>query len=116
MNIQSSAESICFFFKRILLFLSALSLLSGCAYRYINENGEETVVGLLKLTIHKEIENHEVGAESTNVSNVGISILKTPVAKGLSIGYNDETVTIIRNNAVVGGLAKYNIDNERSRE
>ncbi len=68
-----------------MLWLCGHSVLSACAYQYVDEAGFRHVIGFAHVITQQVEGNKEIGIQQ--VSTFGLSILRLPEAGGISIGY-----------------------------
>jgi hypothetical protein len=79
------------------LLLLALSL-GGCMSLRVDDAGQRHIVGLVWLTLPPAAVA-PVGAESLRARSVGVALAQTPAGSGVVLGYSDQTLTVIRNDA-----------------
>lgn len=86
-------------FTRLALTTLAL-LLAGCAHVHVDDQGRRHVIGLVWLTLPPP-PVEPVGAESLRTRSVGLAVTRSPAGGGVTLGYQDSTLTVIRNDALV---------------
>ena len=77
-------------------------LLPGCAYTYLDADGTTHIVGLVAIQIPKENSGFAEAARVVQVTNIGISAVRSDISSSLSLGYNSERVVVIGENVCVG--------------
>jgi hypothetical protein len=85
---------------RIFPLLASLSLLSGCAYTYVDTKGTTHMVGLMAVEV-PSANPPNVGASAIRVENIGLSVIRSDISSSISLGYNVDEITVIENNACV---------------
>jgi hypothetical protein len=86
---------------KLSVYLILMFVMSGCAISYIDSEGNHNMVGFMNITM-QGVENDklEVG-DKIEVTNVGILLSNGPLYSGVSVGYNKESTTSIKNDALV---------------
>ena len=92
---------------------AALSL-SACALSYVDDKGDTHYRGLLvHVTVPKSEDQREIRAESVRVQSFGLSLLSGMQRTNLTLGYNDETMVLVRGGSCVAfNTAKGEIPHE----
>jgi len=80
--------------------LLALAL-AGCAHVEELPDGSRRVTGLVSMTIPAAIPHDRRGADSLQVTTLGLLILSGPAATSVQLGYASDRITAVRNNALV---------------
>lgn len=75
-------------------------LLGGCAHLHVDDQGRRHLVGFVWLTL-PAADVGPVGADALRARSVGLAIVRSPAGSGVTLGYSDQTVTVIRNDALV---------------
>lgn len=83
------------------LAVAAATLVCACAHVTELPDGSRRVTGLVRMTIPASIPQGQRGADSLEVSAVGLLLLSTPAGGSLSLGYASERITTVRNDALV---------------
>lgn len=80
----------------------ALVGLQGCALSYVDRNGDTHYQGLLvHVVVPKSADQREVRAESVRVRSFGFSILSGLQRTNITLGYNDDTMVLVRGDSCV---------------
>jgi hypothetical protein len=77
-------------------------LAESCAFTYVDDQGAKHVLGLVNMKIEPPVTAGKTVAESVQIQSVGVSVYSTPINRGLSIGYNQENLTAVHDNTVLG--------------
>ncbi len=90
--------------------LSVLSVLvavglGGCSITLSGEDGTTRIIGFVDLEIRSQDESATFAGYVADVTTVGVAVLSTPEASGISLGYNHQQIGILRNNVLVVGDA-----------
>jgi hypothetical protein len=75
--------------------------LPGCAHSYIDADGNRHVLGFVHLVTPRPENDRNIGAESVRVKSIGLSMLASPQRTNFTLGYSDDTLLFLRNNACV---------------
>jgi hypothetical protein len=76
--------------------------LSSCALSYVDKNGDTHYQGLLvHVVIPKSSDQSAIRAESVRVQSFGLSLLTGPQRTNLTLGYNDDTLVLVRADSCV---------------
>jgi len=88
--------------------IAAILLSTGCAHVEALPDGSKRVIGFVHMVIPSAVPAEQRGAETLEVTTIGLGILSTQGGGGISIGYSSDRITILRNEAkvVVGPSAK----------
>ncbi len=77
-------------------------MLSGCALSYVDRNGDTHYRGLLvHVVVPKSDDKREIRAESVRVQSFGLSLLSGLQRTNITLGYNDETMVLMRGDSCV---------------
>jgi|TARA_B110000196_G_scaffold90347_1_gene78186 hypothetical protein len=86
---------------KLSVYLILMFVMSGCAISYIDSEGNHNMVGFMNITM-QGVENDKLKAgDKIEVTNVGILLSNGPLYSGVSVGYNKESTTSIKNDALV---------------
>lgn len=98
---------------RTVLLLGCLLLPCGCAYTIVDNDGTKHIIGLAKIDIPPQSKQSLVVGESVSVKTFGISISKTIIGGGVSLGYSDEAITTLFGETLIvdEGTAAYIYEN-----
>lgn len=83
--------------KNLILIPLLLTLLSSCAVNYQDKDGNQRIIGFVSITLEKTPDQHLVAGDKIEITNIGIMYSSTPIHNGVSIGYYNEIVTILKN-------------------
>ena len=83
------------------LVVAAATLLSACAHVTELPDGSRRITGFVRMTVPASIPQRQRGADSLEVTTVGLLLLSTPAGGSLSLGYASERITTVRNDALV---------------
>lgn len=78
----------------------ALALASACAHVEELPDGSRRVTGLVRMTV-PAMPAGQRGADSLEVSALGLTLVSSPAGRSVSLGYSSERITALRNNALV---------------
>lgn len=81
--------------------LIVAALLAGCAHIEELPDGSKRVTGFVRMTVPSAIPEEKRGGEMVEVTSFGLSVLSAPTASRVSVGYANDRITTLRNNAVV---------------
>jgi hypothetical protein len=81
--------------------LLAVALIAGCAHIEELPDGSKRVTGFVRMTVPSAIPDRQRGGEMVEVTSFGVSVLSAPTASRVSVGYANDRITTLRNNAVV---------------
>ena len=85
---------------KLSVYLILMFVMSGCAISYIDSEGNHNMVGFMNITM-QGVENDKLKAgDKIEVTNVGILLSNGPLYSGVSVGYNKESTTSIKNDAL----------------
>lgn len=87
--------------RQITILVAIATLLSGCAYTYVDAKGNRNIIGLVKIKIPPNYNDTEIGGDSVEITSAGLSFYSTQVQKAFVIGYGRESITTLRNNALL---------------
>lgn len=87
--------------RQITILAALATLLSGCAYTYVDTKGNRNIVGLVKIKIPPNNKDAEIGGDSVEITSVGLSFYSTQIQKAFVIGYGRESIATLRNNALL---------------
>jgi hypothetical protein len=92
--------------RRRLLACFALALviapgLSSCAYTYVDQRGLTHVVGLVSVEIPRDPHARSSGASAVRVSSFGVSVFRSDLYSGISMGYNVDELLVLDDHACV---------------
>jgi hypothetical protein len=92
------------FFSKLLnlsVYLIFMFVMSGCAISYVDGVGNHNMIGFMHVTMHG-VENDKLKAgDKIELTNIGILLSNGPLYSGVSVGYNKESTTSIKNDALV---------------
>lgn len=92
------------YFTKITLLMAAFSV-TGCAYRYVDDSGQQHVIGLVAMEIGPPpAQAPAVAGDVTRITALGLSLSKTPLQTGIALGYSRDEFAVLDNNALVCGL------------
>jgi hypothetical protein len=74
---------------------------AGCAHVSELPDGSRRVVGLVSLTIPAAIPDARRGADRLDVKGVGLVVVSNSAGTSVTLGYAQERITSVRNNALV---------------
>lgn len=77
------------------------ALVCACAHVEELPDGSRRVTGLVSMTLPPAFAQAQRGADSLQVSALGLLILSGPAGSSVSLGYASERITAVRNNALV---------------
>jgi hypothetical protein len=77
------------------------ALVCACAHVEELPDGARRVTGLVSMTIPASIPQEKRGADSLQVTTLGLMILSSPAAASIQLGYASDRITAVRNNALV---------------
>ena len=84
------------------LWLAALAVaLAGCAHTYVDGEGNTHVIGVVHMVVPKLVDTDAAQAQSLQVRSIGLSLLTAAERTSLTIGYNDDTLVLVRGSACV---------------
>ena len=75
--------------------------LTGCAHSYVDADGNTHIAGLVHVVVPKSADAREVRGESIRVKSFGLTVLANPLRTNITLGYSDDTMVVVRNNACV---------------
>jgi len=75
-----------------------LCFLSACAVSYTDEDGNHRVIGLVNMKLDRPPDSNLIAGDAVTVKNLGMMALSHPQHTGFSLGYNRETIQILKNN------------------
>ena len=83
--------------------LAALATLAaaGCAHVSELPDGSRRVIGLVSMTIPAAIPQAQRGADRLDVTSVGLLVVSNSAGTSVTLGYAQERITSVRNNALV---------------
>jgi hypothetical protein len=87
--------------KTQIVVAAAVALLCSCAHVTELPDGSRRVTGFVRMTVPASIPQGQRGADSLEVTTVGLLLLSTPAGGSLSVGYASERITTVRNDALV---------------
>ena len=76
-------------------------LVSGCSYSYVDKNGVQHTIGLVKLSVPVVPTGNASAGSIVEVTTLGVAGYRTPRLSGFSIGYNRERLMSLKNNVIV---------------
>jgi len=79
------------------LIILLIPLLSSCAVNYQDKDGNQRIIGFVSITLEKSPNQYLVAGDKIDITNIGVMYSSTPIHNGLSIGYYNEIVTILKN-------------------
>ena len=79
------------------------SCLSGCAYSYVDEDGNRHIIGLVSLKLTPTGGSQTLAGDVADITTVGISIADTAQGAHFTIGYSRDVVAALKNDAAVMG-------------
>lgn len=79
--------------------------LGGCAITWSGEDGKTRIIGLVDLEIRPQDDSPTFAGYVADVTTVGVAVLSTPEASGISLGYNHQQIGFLRDNVLVVGDA-----------
>ena len=86
---------------KLSVYLILMFVISGCAISYIDSEGNHNMIGFMHVAM-QGVENDKLKAgDKIEVTNVGILLSNGPLYSGVSVGYNKESTTSIKNDALV---------------
>ena len=103
---------------RLAALVAAAWGLGGCAHVEVLSDGSTRVTGFVRMTIPAAIPLGQRGAETLEVTTIGLGILSTQGGGGISLGYTSDRITWLKNNALVyenGSKNAAHIDQEKTR-
>jgi len=74
---------------------------AGCAYIEVLPDGSKRVTGLVHTVIPPAIPAERRGAETLEITALGLAIVSARSGGGITLGYTNERITTVRNDAVV---------------
>ena len=77
--------------------------LGGCAFSYMDANGDRHAVGLLDVTVRAPAAPETFAGDVVEMTSLGLSIGQTAQGGYLTAGFNRETTAALRDNALVLG-------------
>ena len=80
----------------------ALACLTGCAHVEELPDGSRRVTGLVSLTIPPALAAEQRGADSLQVTSIGLLLLSSRAGTSMQLGYASDQIIAVRNNALVG--------------
>ena len=84
------------------VFLCALSSLTACAHHYVDGDGNEHVIGLVKMEIIRS-PGESIAGSVVAIESLGLSVTRTPDISFLNIGFIAEKSASLANNAIICG-------------
>lgn len=82
-----------------LVAITGLVFLGGCAFVWVDANGNRNVVGLMHLTLPPT--KTEAAAETLRVRTIGLTWTQADAGSALVLGYGDTTLGFLRNDVCV---------------
>lgn len=80
--------------------LLALAI-AGCAHVQELPDGSRRVTGFVSITVPPSIAAEQRGADSLQVTTLGLLVLSSPAATSVQLGYASDRIVAVRNNALV---------------
>ena len=74
--------------------------LGGCSHLHVDDQGRRHVIGFVWLTL-PPADVEPVGAEALRARTLGLAVTHSPAGSGVTLGYSDSTLTVIRNDALI---------------
>ena len=85
------------------LSLSACLALAGCAYKYVDSEGDERVVGFVNMKTRPAAASGPHAGTVVDLQVLGLGISRTAQGGSLILGYSREVTAQIKDNALVVG-------------
>jgi len=86
---------------------AALSVLTltcqGCAYTYIDADGNRHAIGLLDVTVHAPASPATFAGDVLETTTIGVTVGQTAQGGYVAVGFNRQTTAALRDNALVLG-------------
>ena len=74
---------------------------AGCAYSYKDDQGIYHTVGLVSMSVELSDEYPDSAGTTIEVSSIGLSGQRTPLMSSITIGYNREQITGLKNDVLL---------------
>jgi hypothetical protein len=74
---------------------------AGCAHVQELPDGSRRVTGFVSITVPPAIAAERRGADSLQVTTLGLLVLSSPAATSVQLGYASDRIVAVRNNALV---------------
>lgn len=87
----------------ILSLLVVVASVAGCAVVYDDANGTKHIIGLANVEIRPPADDRTIAGEVVDVTIIGIAVYNTETHGGVVLGYSQEAIASIRDNALVIG-------------
>lgn len=81
--------------------LIAAIALAGCAHTYVDRDGNTHIIGLVHAVVPKVAGLGETNAQALQVRSFGLSLLTSAERTSLTLGYNDDTLVLVRGSACI---------------
>ncbi len=86
--------------RRIAFAIASIAL-TGCAHTYVDRDGNTHVVGLVHVVVPNSGDPNLVRAQALQVTSIGLSVLTSAERTSLTLGYNDDTLVLVRGDTCV---------------
>lgn len=80
----------------------AAAALAGCSHTRVDADGRRHVVGFVALTLPPATAASAPGADGLRVRSLGVAFFHGPLFGGLSLGWQDTTLVVLRHDSAVG--------------
>lgn len=87
----------------IFLLLCVVCFAEGCAYSYIDNDGDRHLIGLVDVKIRDAPESETYAGQIVDWRTLGISVNRNEMGSSVAIGYNRDVSGYLKNNSLVIG-------------
>jgi len=77
--------------------------LSACAVSYVDDAGNQHVIGFASIVIAPSAQNQPTAGNVVDLTTVGLSLNSMPEGRSLSLGYSRAVTATLKNNVLVLG-------------
>lgn len=74
--------------------------LCGCAVSYVDDEGNQHVIGLVNMSLIGVDGNTKKAGDKVEVENIGVMFLHGPLHTGVSVGYTHESTLQLKNDSL----------------
>jgi hypothetical protein len=82
---------------RWLALIPAMLITTSCAVSYTDSQGNKHLLGLGHVNLGQVQDKEVIAGEEIILENLGVLLSKNPLNFGISLGYNKESITILKN-------------------
>jgi hypothetical protein len=86
---------------RLGVHLLLMSILSGCAFSYVDSQGTHHFIGVMHISMQGVEDDQRKAGDKVEVTNIGILVSHGPIYSGLSLGYTKESTMNLKNDVLV---------------